>query len=303
MLGSTPGNQTVPRVLQPCPSCARMLDVAQIAVGERVRCECGNVSSVAPPAPIAVRTFACRRCGGAFQAGAVACPYCDAGIALEDRNLAGLCGRCFARLASGARFCPGCGIEVRDQAVKPLAESAACPRCRATLRRRELDGKEIVECAGCGGLWLTPDQFASLCENAEDSGGLRRALDSTPPPTQPIAEAKVTYLPCATCHELMTRKNFGGSSGVLIDVCRFHGVWLDHRELERALDFVQRGGLSRERERRAREARERREKELQSMPGMSSAGSYDCFPDTTSDTLLEGLFDGLFKLATRIGKH
>ncbi len=292
----------MPRILQPCPSCARMLDVAQIAVGQRVRCACGNVSTVAPPAPIAVRTFTCRHCGGAFQAGASACPYCDAGIALEDRNLAGVCGRCFARLASGARFCPGCGIEVRNQTIKPLAEASGCPRCKAALRHRKVDDDEIVECAGCGGLWLAPEQFATLCEHAEDDGGLRRAIDSSPPPAQPVSETRVTYLPCPTCQDLMMRKNFGGASGVIIDVCRHHGVWLDTRELERVLTFVQKGGLSREREKQAREERERRAKEMPMLPGMSLDGTHDPFQGSPADALLESLFQGLTHLARKIGR-
>jgi Zn-finger nucleic acid-binding protein len=280
-----------------------MLDVSQIQVGERIRCACGNVSTVAPPAPIAVRTFTCRHCGGAFQAGAVACPYCEAGIALEDRNLAGVCGRCFARLASGARFCPGCGIEIQDQVLQPLPEAAACPRCKAALRSRKVDDNDFVECTSCGGLWLQPDQFATLCEHAEDDGGLRRALDASPPPAAPCAETRVTYVPCPTCHDLMMRKNFGGTSGVVIDVCKNHGGGLDNRELERVLDYVQKGGLSRERERQAREERERRAKEIPMLPGMSLDGDYDPFPDTPADMMIEGLFRGLSHLARKMGRR
>jgi Zn-finger nucleic acid-binding protein len=291
----------MPRVLQPCPSCARMLDVSRIAVGERIRCACNHVTSVVAPSPIAVRTFSCRHCGGAFQAGAVACPWCAAGIALEDRNLAGLCGRCFARVSDEARFCPGCGIEVRDQSIKPLAESAACPRCKTAMRMRALEGAEIVECGSCGGLWLTPEQFSAMCAHAEDGGALRRALEAASQPKKPFAEEKVVYLPCATCQQLMMRKNFGGTSGVLIDVCRRHGVWLDTRELERALDFVQRGGLTREKERAARFERERREKGLSAPPGTPPTLMRDPLEGTAADILIEGLFSGLARLAKHMG--
>jgi Zn-finger nucleic acid-binding protein len=279
-----------------------MLDVSRVAVGERVRCGCGSVSSVSPPAPIAVRTLTCRHCGGAFQSGAVECPWCQAGIAMEDRNLAGLCGRCMARMTNDARYCPGCGIEVRDQSVVALAESAACPRCAAGLRTRALEEAQIVECTSCGGLWLTPEQLESLCARAEDGGALRRALDAAPPPARPVEETKVRYLPCATCTQLMMRKNFGGSSGVLIDVCRNHGVWLDHRELARALDFVQRGGLERERERRARAERDRKAQLTTLVPGAPSGGASDPFDDSPADVMLDVLLGGLARLAGKIGR-
>jgi Zn-finger nucleic acid-binding protein len=50
----------------------------------------------------------------------------------------------------------------------------------------------------------------------------------------------------------MNRKNFAERSGVIVDVCKAHGIWFDHGELPRVLAFVEAGGL-REAERRAQE--------------------------------------------------
>jgi hypothetical protein len=47
----------------------------------------------------------------------------------------------------------------------------------------------------------------------------------------------------------MNRNNFGGSSGIVVDVCPHHGVWFEPGELPRILEFVQAGGLERARER------------------------------------------------------
>jgi len=49
----------------------------------------------------------------------------------------------------------------------------------------------------------------------------------------------------------MNRSNFAHSSGVIIDVCKHHGVWFDSEELPKIIDFIRRGGmeLARERER------------------------------------------------------
>jgi Zn-finger nucleic acid-binding protein len=51
------------------------------------------------------------------------------------------------------------------------------------------------------------------------------------------------YLPCPVCAGLMPRKNFRRISGVLIDICRDHGVWLDAGELEQIRCFIANGGL------------------------------------------------------------
>lgn len=253
------GTSVPARILQPCGSCARILDVSGIALGERARCVCGALSSVARATPFTARALVCSRCGGAFQAGATACPYCEAGIALEDRHLCGICGRCSARLSSNAQFCPGCGLEVRDQSVKALPETSACPRCRAALRGRTVADRDLVECSSCGGLWLTPSVMEDLCAHAEDVGAVRRAIAATPPPTRPVDEEKVVYRPCVTCHQLMIRRNFGGTSGIIVDSCRDHGIWFDHTELVRVLEFTQKGGLDRAREREARRQKAERE--------------------------------------------
>lgn len=237
-----------------------MLDTSGIVVGARVRCGCGATSTVHEPAPIAVRALTCSHCGGAFQNAAITCPWCDAGITLEDRHLSGVCGHCCARLTTDARYCPGCGIELVAQTVSALRTDSSCPRCRSAMRVRRLEEREFIECSNCGGLWLSPAALETLCARAEEAGAMQRSLESSPAPLGLVAEARVAYLPCVTCHQLMIRRNFGHSSGIIVDVCRDHGVWFDHQELVRALDFAKGGGLERARERDARREREERER-------------------------------------------
>jgi Zn-finger nucleic acid-binding protein len=45
------------------------------------------------------------------------------------------------------------------------------------------------------------------------------------------------------CADLMNRVNFGKRSGVIVEVCKPHGVWFDKGELTRAIEFVAAGGL------------------------------------------------------------
>lgn len=104
----------------------------------------------------------------------------------------------------------------------------------------------MTECGGCGGLWLAAELLEVLCGAAERAG-----LANVAPamPAQRGGE-NVRYRPCPSCRALMSRKNFGNSSGVVVDVCRAHGVWLDPLELERVLAWARAGGPERERQRR-----------------------------------------------------
>jgi Zn-finger nucleic acid-binding protein len=75
----------------------------------------------------------------------------------------------------------------------------------------------------------------------------------------------------------MNRQAFGRISGVVVDVCREHGVWFDPGELGEVLAFVERGGLTRAREREAQELAEaaralRTERAIASVRGMTQSG-------------------------------
>lgn len=54
---------------------------------------------------------------------------------------------------------------------------------------------------------------------------------------------QVRYLRCPSCSELMNRQNFGKISGVLVDVCREHGIWFDAGEINAVIAFVEEGGM------------------------------------------------------------
>jgi Zn-finger nucleic acid-binding protein len=46
----------------------------------------------------------------------------------------------------------------------------------------------------------------------------------------------------------MTPTQFSRRSGIIIDICRAHGVWFDRDELRRIVDFIRAGGLARARD-------------------------------------------------------
>ena len=50
--------------------------------------------------------------------------------------------------------------------------------------------------------------------------------------------------PCARCERLMSRRNFGGVSGVIVDSCGYHGLFLERGEFRKLERFVASGGLA-----------------------------------------------------------
>lgn len=99
------------------------------------------------------------------------------------------------------------------------------------------------QCAKCGSSWLAPDAFSALCTD-KDARGLVAAATGCLPGSATIAHASpVRYVHCPECAKVMNRVNFAHASGIVIDVCKNHGVWFEKDELRGVLDFVAKGGM------------------------------------------------------------
>jgi Zn-finger nucleic acid-binding protein len=117
----------------------------------------------------------------------------------------------------------------------------------------------LRECEKCLGLWLDVKSFEKLSADREQQSavlGQASLIERTP-----VQESsKISYVPCPECSQLMNRINFARCSGVVIDICKGHGIWFDRDELSRIIEFIQSGGLesSRMREKLALEEERRR---------------------------------------------
>lgn len=164
-----------------------------------------------------------------------------------------LCPSCFARLPRDARFCTTCGTAIRPEALDPGHPTPhPCPREGTPLVAKSLDGLPVEECPQCLGIWIDQATFRDLCQRKR----AEYANNPLPerPPTTPLREP-VVYLKCPRCGKLMNRQNYGRRSGVIIDECAAHGIWLDDQELERIARFIAEGGLARARAADAERAR------------------------------------------------
>lgn len=233
------------------------------------------------------RALACGQCGAAAAEGARVCVYCRA--ALFTRH----CGACYHANLPDADHCQGCGRPL-GLAPEPMPDTLACPSCRTPAQAIATgEAGDLHACAACGGQFLEHPTLRALLEEHSRVPSFER----TPRVTIPPASVAIRYLPCPICSTLMNRKNFGDHSGVVVDVCRAHGVWFDAGELPRVLAFVERGGLQeaarREAERRREESRAAAEAALGARVSMLAAE----YRDYRDDARL--LLDALFTLLRR----
>jgi Zn-finger nucleic acid-binding protein len=146
------------------------------------------------------------------------------------------CSYCGMKHNSLMHECPFCGGQ---RAAEKFHETPVCPRCNSTLTLYTYRDNTLDICPECLGLWLDISEFNRLTSERDVYSD-----DSIPYEFQrePFPEEN-GYLPCARCGKLMVRKNFQAISGVLIDICGRHGVWLDAGELDQIRCFIANGGL------------------------------------------------------------
>ena len=192
-------------------------------------------------------TINCPMCGAATSTDKPRCQYCEAILATVS------CPSCFAMIFVGSKHCPRCGAAATREA-EVSAEGKHCPRCRQDLTIANVGNQKVLECQACGGLWLDTPSFERICANSENQSAVLGSTSIKPIDLEAL-EAKVTYVPCPECAQLMNRVNFAHCSGVIVDVCKSHGVWFDRDELSRIVEFIRSGGLeaSRNKEKHALE--------------------------------------------------
>jgi Zn-finger nucleic acid-binding protein len=143
---------------------------------------------------------------------------------------------------AGSEFCPSCGA--RAQAIAQGVKSKrSCPRCNVALVQVQVANTPLEECTHCGGLWIEVANFDRICSSAESQTA---ATGLCLPPPAPV-DMHVRYIKCPQCGSMMNRTNYAGRSGVVIEICRAHGIWLDRDQIRQIVNFIRAGGLDRTR--------------------------------------------------------
>ncbi len=163
----------------------------------------------------------CRGCAAPLPTNNPRCEYCGV---YNDIDLSG--GFSYRELSQNqTRFCPHCEI--------PLSAFKLALTPPLTIDR----------CRQCFGLFFDLNELARILAEAvtQPQPINRIALDN-------IAKARFRtgqtgkYVRCPVCRAFMGRSNYGYKSGVVIDRCAAHGIWLDAGELRHLLEWKSAGG-------------------------------------------------------------
>jgi Zn-finger nucleic acid-binding protein len=182
----------------------------------------------------------CPNCGGAVTSDKTQCAFCKSRLKTVG------CPSCLGVMFLGSKFCSHCGAMAAVAELIDKENPGKCPRCKIDLSILAIDAIPIRECEKCGGFWLGVVTFETLCSNQEQQSAVLSFIGNRTP--ESTKQAPINYVPCPDCKQLMNRSNFARSSGVIIDLCKQHGVWFDADELPKIIDFIHGGGMARARE-------------------------------------------------------
>jgi Zn-finger nucleic acid-binding protein len=162
------------------------------------------------------------------------------------------CRYCSAPLSPNTQICRYCGvrndIDLLGQQAFSVNETPSqrdCPECAIALQTVTLTAANlsIERCTQCYGLFFDPNELETLLERSiaaqadMDWAWLQKINTERYDPNQ-----KIKYRPCPVCHVLMNRNAFARLSGVVVDRCHAHGVWLTGGALSHLLEWKKAGG-------------------------------------------------------------
>lgn len=161
------------------------------------------------------------------------------------------CKHCSAPLPKKSIICEYCGvrndIELRNKNIgaKLPKSKRTCPDCLIYLDHIDIgkNSRFIIEkCSRCYGLFFDHHELERLIDQSVDTSywidhhKLHSLLQ------YPLHKDKIIYRRCPVCNKMMHRKNYSNRSGVIMDYCVDHGIWLDAGELKQIQEWTKLGG-------------------------------------------------------------
>ncbi len=199
----------------------------------------------------------CPSCGAPLEDGSIQCPYCKSRLDVDLKAIH------------------------KNTTIVPESKRR-CPHCNVYMNTIDLSsgaGPFLIErCPVCYGLFFDPGELEKILERGVSNAFVidYNMLDKLADEQRDRRET-VKYIPCPVCGKLMNRINYGTRSGVVVDSCRDHGVWLDAGELKRLLEWTKAGGLmfhqkvAEERKKVEEQQAKRRQGQLAADPGAAEA--------------------------------
>jgi len=155
------------------------------------------------------------------------------------------CGAPLAKKGLNCNYCKKLNpINIKLFEVEERRESKyLCPYCKINLEILETSTVNLEYCKSCDGVFITEEEleeFISYKVNLlhKFTPYYLRFIQDNPRDNRKKPQPQF----CPICQETMSIVNYKKRSGIILDVCEEHGIWLDGGELYQVIEWYFVGG-------------------------------------------------------------
>jgi len=164
-----------------------------------------------------------------------------------------LCNACSAPLPPNVNRCRYCHVRndvdlhsKHKYSVATQQSDRICPHCDTPLQtiKLKIQGDFHIErCKTCFGLFFDLGEIETLLDSSVSNvTDINLKLIKSINKDRYQKHQAVKYVKCPCCRILMNRVNFGHRSGVIVDKCSKHGIWVDSGEITHLMEWKKAGG-------------------------------------------------------------
>ena len=112
--------------------------------------------------------------------------------------------------------------------------ATACPRCSAPFQLIEVEGTSALACPVGHGMWFEHGVLDSIVEDTrDDATTAEQDAAWTASDDSPASVETERYRSCPVCGNTLRKDVWKQGSGVVVDTCDEHGVWVEAGEITR----------------------------------------------------------------------
>lgn len=211
------------------------------------------------------------------------------------------CRSCSAPLEPDTNRCHYCGVRndvdlqaKQDFTVEIPHSERICPQCNIALQTIGLKVNShlyIERCHECFGLFFDPGEIETLLDSAVPGAETINIKHIQAINDDRYQSEQVKYVKCPVCRILMNRVSFGYRSGVVVDRCGKHGIWLDNGEITHLMEWKKAGGQV-----LAQQKLQEQPASVKVSPGLSRSQSHQPIENSAEPYLLEAVSSLVWKL-------
>ena len=140
------------------------------------------------------------------------------------------CVQCGRNAAPNRVNCLYCGGDIDTSFEdRPID----CPGCGDRMDKIDISNITVDVCPSCQGSWFDVGELEKVLIKVDLLSGQKEET------TKKFVSQDQNYRECPRCAAFMLMKNYKRYSGVIVDICGAHGIYLDAKEFEHISKSVQ----------------------------------------------------------------